>query len=110
MVRTIMRAYVAVASTVTFCLGHISAQSYVIATVAGGGVPRTPARALDVPIPARRLAVANDGSIYFSGLNCVFRVDDSGTLTRVAGASQEQGYSGDGAPAIRAQLNRPEGV
>jgi sugar lactone lactonase YvrE len=105
-----MRTLVAVISTLIFCVCHLTAQLYVITTVAGGGVPRTPAQALDVPIPARRLAVASDGSIYFSALNCVFRVDVSGILTRVAGASQEQGYSGDGGPAISAQLNQPEGV
>ena len=41
--------------------------------------------------------------------NCVFRLDRSGVITRVAGISAP-GYSGDGGPAIYAQLSRPGGL
>ena len=41
--------------------------------------------------------------------NCVFKLDRSGVITRVAGISAP-GYSGDGGPAIDAQLSRPGGL
>jgi uncharacterized protein (TIGR03437 family) len=49
------------------------------------------------------------GNTYFSSLNCVFRLDTNGLLSRVAGDSRA-GYSGDGGPATSAQLNNPIGV
>jgi uncharacterized protein (TIGR03437 family) len=56
-------------------------------------------------------AVAADsvGNVYFTGLNCVFRSDPSGVVIRIAGNSQP-GYSGDGGPAIDAQLSGPSGL
>jgi uncharacterized protein (TIGR03437 family) len=55
--------------------------------------------------------VATDasGNLYFTGLNCVFRLDASGVLTSIAGNSRA-GYSGDGGPATQAQLNSPAGL
>ena len=41
--------------------------------------------------------------MFFGSDNCLFKLDPSGTLTRVAGTSRA-GYSGDGGPAINAQL------
>ena len=51
------------------------------------------------------------GNTYLSssGLNLVFRLDANGALSRVAGNAR-QGYSGDGGPAIDAQLNDPRGL
>src|SRR5919109_1986059 len=52
------------------------------------------------------------GNLYFSDANnhCVRRVArDSGVITTVAGTAQP-GYSGDGGPATRAQLNSPYGI
>ena len=47
--------------------------------------------------------------MYFSSLNCVYKLDPNGVLTRIAGNSQP-GYSGDGGPASAAQLNQPAGL
>jgi trimeric autotransporter adhesin len=54
--------------------------------------------------------VATDGvgNLYFASLNCVFKLDQNGVMTRVAGNSRA-GYSGDGGPAISAQLNNGPG-
>ena len=50
-------------------------------------------------------AVTTDpaGNVYFVSSNSVFKVDPKGVLTRIAGNLQP-GYSGDGGPAIEAQL------
>jgi len=45
-------------------------------------------------------------SVYFTSMHCVFKVDVSGTVTRIAGIAR-QGYAGDGGPATAAQLNTP---
>lgn len=90
-------------------VGIISAQQYVISTVAGGVPPASgPAVNTSIGLPS---AVVTDpaGSVYFSSLNCVFKVDSSGALTRIAGNSRP-GYSGDGGPATAAQLHRPAGL
>jgi uncharacterized protein (TIGR03437 family) len=86
------------------------AQSYVISTIAGSGAPVTPVAATQASIgdPAR---VVSDGAgnVYFGGLHSVFKVDASGTLTRVAGNGRA-GYTGDGGPATDAQLFNPMGI
>jgi hypothetical protein len=51
----------------------------------------------------------NVGNLYFVSFNCDFRLDGSGVITRVAGISA-RGYSGDGGPALDAQLSRPGGL
>jgi sugar lactone lactonase YvrE len=51
-----------------------------------------------------------DGSLYAAAGNCVFRIDTSGVLTRVAGGSILPGYSGDGGVATSARLNPPSGL
>jgi len=86
------------------------AQQYFISTIAGGAPPVTPAAAVEVSI-GKPSGVATDsaGNLYFTSLNCVFKVATSGRLTLVAGNSRA-GYSGDGGPAIAAQLNSPWGV
>jgi uncharacterized protein (TIGR03437 family) len=50
-------------------------------------------------------AVTTDatGNVYFISSNSVFRVDPQGFLTRIAGKGLP-GYSGDGGPAVDAQL------
>jgi len=83
-----------------------AAQQYVISTYAGGAPAPTPASALAGSIGAP-ISVATDaaGNAYFASpdLNCVFKLDRSGVLTRVAGTSL-LGYSGDGGPATSARL------
>jgi uncharacterized protein (TIGR03437 family) len=50
-------------------------------------------------------AVTTDpaGNVYFVSSNSVFKVDSRGVLTRIAG-NLKPGYSGDGGPAIDAEL------
>ncbi len=85
-------------------------QTYLISTVAGGGVPFTPAAASGVGLaPPVGTAADAFGNVYFSSGNLVFKVDGSGILTRVAG-NGKAGYSGDSGAATEAQLNLPQGV
>src|SRR5690242_14563029 len=85
-------------------------QQYTISTYAGGAPPPTPTLRTDKAIgDARFLATDNAGNLYFVSFNCVFRLDRSGVITRVAGISA-RGYSGDGGPALNAQLSRPFGL
>lgn len=85
-------------------------QPYVISTVAGGAPPPTPLAAVNASLshPAG-VATDSSGNLYFTSNHTVFKVDATGILTRVAGNSRG-GYSGDGGPAISAQLNGPGGI
>jgi sugar lactone lactonase YvrE len=58
------------------------------------------------------LAVDGVGNLYIAGDqdSRIRRVDPSGTISTVAGASTSQGFSGDGGPATAALLNFPSGV
>jgi uncharacterized protein (TIGR03437 family) len=86
------------------------AQQYTIATVAGGAPPATPATATSTPIGVPRRATTDSaGNVYFSASNSVFRLAGNGGLTLVAGNSRA-GFSGDGGPAVNAQLNAPQGL
>jgi trimeric autotransporter adhesin len=86
------------------------AQQYIVSTIAGGAPPATPVAATSISIgQPNRVTVDSSGNVYFTSLNCVFEVNTSGTLTRLAGNSRA-GYSGDGGPAVQAQLNSPAGL
>jgi len=87
----------------------LPAQPYVISTAAGGVPPSTPAAAIGSSVSPGGLAIDAAGNVYFSSHNAVFRVDSKGILTHIAGTSRP-GFSGDGGPAISAQLNYPNGV
>ena len=89
--------------------GTAFAQQYTISTVAGGAPPATPAPALNTSIGQPRKLAISGSNVYFSGGNSVFKIDASGTLTLIAGNSRA-GFSGDGGPAVRAQLNSPQGL
>ena len=82
-----------------------AAQQYVISTFAGGAPTATPLRGVDLSINGTG-GVATDaaGNVYFVSENQVFKLDQNGIVTRIAGNSR-QGYSGDGGPATSAQLN-----
>ncbi|MCX6631897.1 MAG: SMP-30/gluconolactonase/LRE family protein, partial [Candidatus Solibacter sp.] len=56
----------------------------------------------------RKLALSG-GNLYFSSGNSVFKIDAAGSMTLVAGNSRP-GFSGDGGPAVSAQLNTPQGI
>ena len=80
-------------------------QEYLISTIAGGAPPQTPVPGVNMPLPAMDLSVATDamGNTYFVGFHCVFKLDQNGVVTRIAGNGRA-GYSGDGGPATSAQL------
>jgi sugar lactone lactonase YvrE len=99
----------AITAIVFLCLGTpllvpAQTQEYSISTFAGAVPPLGPIAEWDV-------AIATDaaGNAYFTGRNCVFKLDRNGVATRIAGTSVP-GYSGDYGSATRAELNNPEGL
>jgi len=89
--------------------GLVSAQIYDISTFAGGAPIATPSSSLQQAIEPSSILTDPAGNFYFTSDNSVYRVDTNGILTRVAGNSRA-GYSGDGGPALSAQLNHPSGL
>ncbi len=90
--------------------------SGIIETYAGTGEAKpTPDGAPVAGTPLngpRTFAVAPNGDLYLALRegNAIYRIDDkTQTLHRVAG-SGEQGYSGDGGPALQAKLAGPKGL
>src|SRR5258708_1188365 len=91
-------------------LANSFGQQYVISTVAGGPPPSTPGIATKGSIyPPAGVAVDSAGNVFFTSVNCVFKLDQRGILTRLAGNSRA-GYASDGGPAVSAQLNAPHGL
>ncbi len=74
-----------------------------------GGASAGPGVLLRVAEP-RGLAVATDGTVYFSDatLHVVMAMDTSGVVRVVAGLPGNGGYSGEFAPALAAQFNGPD--
>ena len=92
------------------CGSAAFAQQYTITTVGGGAPPPTPVTATATSIgQPNRTATDSAGNIYFSAANTIFRMSTAGVLTVVAGSSRA-GFSGDGGPAVRAQLYNPQGI
>lgn len=90
--------------------GTAWSQQYLVSTIAGGGAPPTPTAATNASIgDPPRVATDSAGNLYFGSLHSVFRVDPSGTLTRVAGTGRS-GYAGDSGPATSAQFQDPDGI
>ncbi len=86
-------------------------QSFNISTVVGSipAVPNNvPAVNATTGMPS---AVLPDGkgNFYYTAINCIFKVNSSGVLTRFAGTGTG-GYSGDGGPALLAKLSSPNGL
>src|SRR5665811_1159912 len=77
--------------------------------VAGGAPPATPVTALNASIGQPRKLAISGSNIYFSSGHSVFKIDGAGSMTLVAGNSRA-GFSGDGGPAVSAQLNAPQGL
>jgi streptogramin lyase len=89
--------------------------SGIISLVAGSGAPGGagdggPATEAQLTEP-RTLAVGPDGSVYVAEPKAhrVRRVDPQGVISTYAGTGRA-GFTGDGGPAGRAQLNFPRGV
>jgi sugar lactone lactonase YvrE len=83
------------------------AQTYTIATVAGGALPARDfdATAVSIGKPGG-ISASADGTVYFTGASVIFRLDRFGHLRRVAGTAGA-GLNGDGGPATQAQLSFP---
>lgn len=87
----------------------------IIATVAGTGVSGFsgdggPAYEAELNGP-RWVALAPDGAYFVADVtnNRIRRVDSAGIITTIAGTGVA-GYSGDGGPALAAQLSAPSGL
>jgi trimeric autotransporter adhesin len=90
--------------------GIASPQTYEISTVAGGSPPPLSVAALNASLDDIKGVTADSGgNVYFASYHCVFKLDASGLLTRVAGNGRP-GYSGDGGASASAQLNQPSGI
>ncbi|OQW93914.1 MAG: hypothetical protein BWK79_08640, partial [Beggiatoa sp. IS2] len=78
-----------------------------VAGYSGDGTSATSAR-LNKP---QGVAINSSGNLYIADTDNhrIRKVDTSGTITTVAGDGVA-GYSGDGAPATSARLNKPQGV
>ena len=81
---------------------------YVCDTASGDGGAATKA----LLITPTSVAVMPDGGYVVSSWNWsnVRRVSPTGTITTLAGGNGLNGFSGDGGPATKAQLNLPMGV
>jgi sugar lactone lactonase YvrE len=87
----------------------------VIETVVGNGVfghPVDGTLALNAPLGTLNgLAVDGDGNLYVADHFCVYKVTRDGLIHLFAGnLALGYGFSGDGGPAIQAQLNLPQGL
>ena len=86
-----------------------------ISTFAGNGTPayagdNGPAASASFTLPAA-VAADKSGNVYIADLEYgVVRKVSNGTITTVAGSAAGTGYSGDGGPATKAQLNNPAGI
>ena len=100
---------------------RIDLESGIIQTVAGSGSPSFSGEnvpATEAGMTVEGIALGGDGSLYIADFNNyrVRKVDGTtGTINTVAGRGPRPfigggGYTGDGGPATKAQLNIPTGV
>ena len=82
----------------------LAAQQYTISTYAGGAPPLTPVAAVKTSIFPNPGFSTDGQNIYFVSSNCIFKVDLTGVMTRVAGNSR-WGASADGVPAVNAEFS-----
>jgi RHS repeat-associated protein len=87
-----------VAGTGEFCFSFGS--------VCGDGGPAVAADLSGV----NALALGVDGSLYLVSGNSIRRVGVDGIITTVAGKTGQNGFSGDGGPAVDARVNNPRGL
>ncbi|MBL8228850.1 MAG: hypothetical protein JNL98_10250 [Bryobacterales bacterium] len=86
--------------------------SYVVDTFAGGeSAPQGGTAAGTALEDPKGIAVDSAGNVYFSetGRNRVGRISPSGEVRYIAGTGRA-GFSGDGGPAVEAELNAPYGL
>lgn len=86
--------------------------AFLITTLAGGLPPSTPLPGVAATLASPQGVVSDSaGNLYIAAtqLDSVFKLDLTGTLTRVAGTGVP-GYSGDGGAATSAALNQPAGI
>ena len=97
-------------SLIVLLASAVSAQQFVVNTVAGGTAPSSASSALQTSIgDPPRVAVDGAANVYFGSLHSVFKVTPAGVLTRIAGSGRA-GNSGDGGQATAGQLIFPDGV
>ncbi|HKM48947.1 MAG TPA: choice-of-anchor D domain-containing protein [Terriglobales bacterium] len=97
--------------------GAASAQQDYIVGFAGGGPNNLPATSMGLYSQPANVALDSAGNVYFTAgyseypwENRVWKVTKStGIMTIVAG-TYYYGYSGDGGPAVDAQLDTPDGI
>jgi sugar lactone lactonase YvrE len=79
-----------------------------ISTIAGGGTVRNPTAAQSVCIP---IAIAGmyQGNLYVESCNRIYSITPQGQWTLIAGTGI-RGYSGDGGPAVNAQISPGRGT
>lgn len=87
----------------------------IVTTIAGNGLAgysgdNGPATAAQLYYPTG-IAFDSAGHIYIADSynNCIRKIDNTGTITTIAGNGLA-GYSGDGGPATAAQLNAPVNI
>lgn len=80
----------------------------------GGGAPDGDGgSATDATLgDARGIALDGLGNVFIAATSAhtIRKIDSSGTITRVAGAGDTLGYTGDGGPATSARLHYPEAI
>src|SRR6185312_3089123 len=85
----------------------------IISTIGGGGsnfsssgIPATSAKFIDT------YAITLDaaGNIFMCDGNRIRKINTAGIITTLAGAYNNNGFSGDGGPATAALLNTPMGI
>src|ERR1039458_176245 len=87
------------------------AQQYVISTIAPAASPRPPITGTRAFVNAPdSVATDGNGDGYFSSRSGVFKIDQNGVVRGVAAVFEGEGFSGDGGPAMKAQLNGPAGI
>ncbi len=83
----------------------------IITTVAGSGKPNFIGTAPFVSSAElynpSTLPIDQAGNLYVFSACCVMKVAPAGTITIVAGTTAGTGFSGDGGPAVNAQLSSP---
>ena len=95
-----------------FCVRKID-PSGIITTIAGGGTGQTngdggPAKSARLTFP-NAVALDSSDNLYISETGRVRKVSAAGVISTVAG-SGVNGYSGDGGPAVNAQINGPYAI